>query len=154
MLLAGEPLYFLLPGRAEERPRAVGVGGFKGKPSWEGTAEIGYSVMPDYQRLGFALEAVAGLVGWAFPTRRGLVTAETLPALEVSIRVLENNGFHYFEEAPKKASSDTGSTETSFNSTARTQRAQTALGVALLIVPRAQVGQQCPLFDTHSVDVA
>jgi len=122
MLLAGEPLYFLLPGRAEERPRAVGVGGFKGKPSWEGTAEIGYSVMPDYQRLGFALEAVAGLVGWAFPTRRGLVTAETLPALEVSIRVLENNGFHYFEEAPKKASSDTGSTETSFNSTARTTK--------------------------------
>ena len=146
--------YFLLPGRAEERPRAVGVGGFKGKPSWEGTAEIGYSVMPDYQRLGFALEAVAGLVGWAFPTRRGLVTAETLPALEVSIRVLENNGFHYFEEAPKKASSDTGSTETSLNPLLEHKGHKPLCASHVLIVPRAQVGQQCPLFDTHSVDVA
>jgi [ribosomal protein S5]-alanine N-acetyltransferase len=58
-------------------------------------AEIGYSVMPDHQRLGFASEAVAGLIGWAFshPEVR-LVTAQTLPALEASIRVLENNGFH------------------------------------------------------------
>jgi ribosomal-protein-alanine N-acetyltransferase len=63
--------YFLLPGRAEERPRAMAVGGFKGKPSWEGTAEIGYSVMPDYQRLGFASEAVAGMVGWAFSHSEG-----------------------------------------------------------------------------------
>ena len=87
--------YFLLPGRAEERTRAIGIGGFKGKPSREGMVEIGYSVMPDYQRLGFASEAVAGLIGWAFSHPEVLlVTAETLPALEASIRVLENNGLH------------------------------------------------------------
>jgi ribosomal-protein-alanine N-acetyltransferase len=87
--------YFLLPGRAEERPRAIGIGGFKGKPSREGMVEIGYSVMPDHQRLGFASEAAAGLMGWAFSHPEVLlVTAETLPALEASIRVLQNNGFH------------------------------------------------------------
>ena len=87
--------YFLLPGRAEERARAIGIGGFTGKPSPEAMVEIGYSIMPDYQRLGFASEAVAGLMGWAFSHPEVfLVTAETLPALEGSIRVLENNGFH------------------------------------------------------------
>jgi [ribosomal protein S5]-alanine N-acetyltransferase len=87
--------YFLLPGRAEEKTRAIGIGGFKGKPSREGMVEIGYSVMPGYQRRGFASEAVAGLIGWAFSHPQVLlVTAETLPALEASIRVLENNGFH------------------------------------------------------------
>jgi [ribosomal protein S5]-alanine N-acetyltransferase len=87
--------YFLLPGRAEDRTRAIGIGGFKGKPSREGMVEIGYSVMPDYQRQGFASEAVAGLIGWAFSHPEVLlVTAETLPALVASIRVLENNGFH------------------------------------------------------------
>ena len=95
MLLAGGTWYFLLPGRAEERPRAMGIGGFKGKPSREAMAEIGYAVMPEDQRLGFASEAVAGLIGWAFShSEVRLVTAETLPALEASIRVLENNGFH------------------------------------------------------------
>jgi RimJ/RimL family protein N-acetyltransferase len=87
--------YFLLPGRGDERTRAIGIGGFKGKPSGEGMVEIGYSVMPDYQGLGFASEAVAGLIGWAFSHPEVLlVIAETLPALGASIRVLENNGFH------------------------------------------------------------
>jgi ribosomal-protein-alanine N-acetyltransferase len=87
--------YFLLPGRAEERTRAIGIGGFKGKPSREGMVEIGYSIMPDHQRLGYASEAAAGLIGWAFSHPEVLlVTAETLPALEASIRVLETNGFH------------------------------------------------------------
>ena len=73
----------------------MGIGGFKGQPSREAMAEIGYSVMPDYQRLAFASEAVAGLIGWAFSHPEVcLVTAETLPALEASIRVLENHGFH------------------------------------------------------------
>src|SRR6202043_3687072 len=80
--------------RVLDLPRPIRQKGQR-NPSREAMAEIGYSVMPEDQRLGFASEAVAGLIGWAFshPEVR-LVTAETLPALGASIRVLESNGFH------------------------------------------------------------
>ncbi len=51
--------------------------------------EVGYSIVPNYQRLGFASEAVE----FSHPEVR-LVTAETLPTLIASIRVLEKNGFY------------------------------------------------------------
>ncbi len=87
--------YFLLPGEADQKAQAIGIGGFKGKPSQQGMVEVGYSIVPNYQRLGFASEAVDALTGWAFshPEVR-LVTAETLPTLIASIRVLEKNGFY------------------------------------------------------------
>lgn len=86
--------YFLLPGKRGEKTRAIGIGGFKGKPSQEGMVEAGYSIIPGYQRLGFASEALAGLMDWAFSHPEVvLVTAETLPSLAASIRVLEKNGF-------------------------------------------------------------
>ena len=73
--------YFLLVGKADEKTRAIGIGGFKGKPSEEGMVEVGYAVMPGYQRLGLASEAVAGLMGWAFSHPEVLlVTSETLAA--------------------------------------------------------------------------
>ena len=51
----------------------MGIGGFKGESlPGEAMAEIGYSVMPAYQRLGFASEAVAGLIGWAFSHPEGV----------------------------------------------------------------------------------
>jgi ribosomal-protein-alanine N-acetyltransferase len=95
--------YFLLPGRAQEKTRAIGIGGFKGQPSQEGMVEVGYSVMPGYQRLGFASEAVSGLMGWAFSHPDVLlVTAETLPSLTASIRVLEKNGFHFMGDGSEQ----------------------------------------------------
>lgn len=86
--------YFLLPGEFGERREVIGIGGFTGKPSPEGIVEIGYSIMPIHQGLGFASEAVAALVDWAFthPEVR-LVIAQTFPSLIASIRVLENNDF-------------------------------------------------------------
>jgi ribosomal-protein-alanine N-acetyltransferase len=90
--------YFLLSGISGERTQAIGIGGFKGKPA-QGMVEIGYSVMPDRQRSGLASEAVAALVEWAFSQIEvELVTAETLPALVPSVRVLEKNGFHFLGE--------------------------------------------------------
>ncbi len=87
--------YFLLPGESDQKAQAIGIGGFKGKPSQQGMVEVGYSIVPDYQRLGFASEAVDALIGWAFSDPEvKLVTAETLPTLIASIRVLEKNGFH------------------------------------------------------------
>jgi [ribosomal protein S5]-alanine N-acetyltransferase len=95
--------YFLLPSKADERAQTIGIGGFKGKPSQQGVVEVGYSVMSDHQRLGFASEATAALIDWAFSHPEvQLVTAETLPALVASLRVLEKNGFHLLGEGSEK----------------------------------------------------
>lgn len=72
----------------------VGICGFKGRPDASGSVEIGYSVLDHFQRQGFATEAVASLVGWAFTHHNvNEVSAETFPYLTQSIRVLEKNGF-------------------------------------------------------------
>jgi RimJ/RimL family protein N-acetyltransferase len=74
--------------------RAVGLAGFKGLPDREGTAELGYSIVPECHRFGFAPEAVHALVAWAFAHGEvARVVAHILPALRPSIRVLEKCGF-------------------------------------------------------------
>lgn len=83
--------YFLHREHAELR--AVGTGGFTGPPA-DGTVEIGYSIVPECHRFGFAPEAVRALVGWAFTHPAvARVAAHTLPALQPSLRVLEKCGF-------------------------------------------------------------
>jgi RimJ/RimL family protein N-acetyltransferase len=72
---------------------AIGNGGFKGEPV-EGTVEIGYSIVPEFQRHGYAFEGVGALVDWAFDhddVRR--VVAETLPELDGSQALLRKLGF-------------------------------------------------------------
>jgi ribosomal-protein-alanine N-acetyltransferase len=72
----------------------VGNCGFKGRPDTAGSVEIGYSLLPDYQRRGFGTELAAALVTWAFGHPQvARVMAETLPDLTASVRVLEKNGF-------------------------------------------------------------
>jgi RimJ/RimL family protein N-acetyltransferase len=72
----------------------IGNGGFKGKPAADGSVEIGYAMLPGFQNTGYATEAVGGLVAWAFQQPAvQRVTAETLPMLKSSLRVLEKNGF-------------------------------------------------------------
>ena len=74
----------------------IGQGGFKGRPTEEGGAEIGYSLIPSFQRKGYATEAAAGLINWAFSHKEvKFVTAETLPHLTDSIRVMEKNGMRF-----------------------------------------------------------
>jgi RimJ/RimL family protein N-acetyltransferase len=84
--------YILLP-QTKRLPQLVGVGGFKGPPK-AGVVEIGYGVVTEFQRRGYATEAAAGLVRWAqtHPDIH-MVAAHTLPQLTPSIRVLEKNGF-------------------------------------------------------------
>src|SRR5688572_15763898 len=53
--------YFLVRG---DPPQAIGAGGFKGRPR-RGRAEIGYSILPAWQRRGLATEAARGLIRWA-----------------------------------------------------------------------------------------
>jgi ribosomal-protein-alanine N-acetyltransferase len=85
--------WYILLRRAEGKPHLVGVGGFKGPPV-NGLVEIGYGIVGEFQRHGYATEAAAGLVCWAHahPKVR-IVAAHTLPELTASIRVLEKNGF-------------------------------------------------------------
>jgi len=79
---------------AQEPSELIGICGFKGRPDQSGSVEIGYSILTDYQCKGFATEAVLRLVGWAFSHHNVKeVSAETLPHLSQSIRVLEKNGF-------------------------------------------------------------
>jgi RimJ/RimL family protein N-acetyltransferase len=73
----------------------VGAGGFKGPPA-DGVVEIGYSILPEYQRRGFASEAATGLVAHAFSHAEiERVRAETLPELEASIAVLRKCRFEH-----------------------------------------------------------
>ena len=80
--------------RAVMPPVLVGLCQFKGKPDPAGSVEIAYSILPAYRNSGFATEAVARLVEWAFGHRNVLqVTAETMPYRGRSIRIREKNGF-------------------------------------------------------------
>ena len=87
--MAGWGFWYVIERQSNE---AIGICGVKGRPNASGTAEIGYSIIPARQGLGFATEAVAGLIGWC--RSRGIlsVVAETLPELAASIRVMEKNG--------------------------------------------------------------
>ncbi len=86
--------YLLL--RAESPASVVGICGFKGRPDTTGSAEIGYSIVSQFRNQGLASEAVDRLVRWAFSHQTVLeISAETLPHLQSSIRVMKKNGFEF-----------------------------------------------------------
>lgn len=79
---------------AAQPAELVGICGFKGRPDASGSVEIGYSVLAEHRRRGYATEAVACLVTWAFLHHNvNEVSAETFPHLTQSIQVLKKNGF-------------------------------------------------------------
>lgn len=81
---------------ADGRGTAVGVGGFKGRPSASGEVEVGYSILPAFQRRGFAREALRAWAAFALGAPDvTVVVAQTLRGLEPSIRVAESVGFRY-----------------------------------------------------------
>lgn len=90
-------LYYLVRRATPDTARLlIGAGGFKGAPDADGTVEIGYSVLPEHQRQGYATEAVSGWVRFAFASGRVMrVVGQTLPSLQPSIRVLERAGFRF-----------------------------------------------------------
>jgi RimJ/RimL family protein N-acetyltransferase len=90
-------LYYLVRrATPDTSPTLIGAGGFKGAPDAEGTVEIGYSVLPEHQRQGYATEAVEGWVRFAFASGRVTrVVGQTLRSLQPSIRVLERAGFRF-----------------------------------------------------------
>jgi [ribosomal protein S5]-alanine N-acetyltransferase len=85
--------YALAAGEGAAASVLVAGGGFKGPPR-DGTAEVGYSVLPQFQGRGYATEMVGGLVRWAM-NQAGVtrVVAETEWANPASVRVLCKLGF-------------------------------------------------------------
>ena len=72
----------------------IGNGGFKGPPDADGVVEIGYSIIPEHHRRGFASEAMEALIRWAFSHGEvSRVVAHTFPNLAGSIGVLARLGF-------------------------------------------------------------
>src|SRR5262249_3599415 len=72
--------YAVPRGRAWGERVLVAGGGFKGPPLADGTVEVGYAALPEFQGQGLAGEMVGGLVGWAFTQPAvSRVVADTQP---------------------------------------------------------------------------
>jgi [ribosomal protein S5]-alanine N-acetyltransferase len=78
-----------------ENPRTlVGAGGYFGPPDSQGVVEIGYSVLPEWQRQGYASEIARALVEQAFTHAQvAKVIAHTMESNPASIGVLLRCGF-------------------------------------------------------------
>lgn len=72
----------------------VGAGGYFGPPDPDGIVEIGYSILPEWQRRGYATELVKMLVTHAlsFGNIKKII-AHTAPENVASIKVLLSSGF-------------------------------------------------------------
>ena len=74
----------------------IGGAGFKGPPDSTGTVEVAYGIVPSFEGRGYATEAAAALVDFAFVSGEvRMVRAHTLPEANASTRVLLKCGFHY-----------------------------------------------------------
>jgi RimJ/RimL family protein N-acetyltransferase len=92
---AGWWLHFIVLTAGPNGRTLIGSAGYKGPPSEDGTVEIGYGIVSDQRRRGYASEAAAGLLDRAFamPSVHRVI-AETYPELVGSIGVLGRCGFH------------------------------------------------------------
>ena len=90
---AGWWLHFVVLREGPAGRTLIGSAGYKGPPE-DGTVEVGYGIVRDHQRRGYATEVVHGLLARAFDVPEvQRVIAETLPELIPSIGVLRKCGF-------------------------------------------------------------
>ena len=74
--------------------KLIGSGGYKGKPTSEGTVEIGYEIAPHFRNRGLATEMTKGLIENAFKDGRvKSIIAHTLGQENPSTKVLKKCGF-------------------------------------------------------------
>lgn len=74
----------------------IGDTGFKGLPDLNGAADVGYGIIAGARRKGYAVEAVSGLIDWAF-RQPGLqvITASCEITNTGSQQVLKTLGFNF-----------------------------------------------------------
>lgn len=99
----GWTLYYLVLREVtgDGRRDLVGVAGYAGPPSTDGAVEIGYAIAQEYQRRGYATEAVQALIERAFAEPSVVVvTATTYASLAPSIGVLTKTGFTQVSSDP------------------------------------------------------
>ena len=76
-------------------PTVIGMVG-SSPPDREGCVVTGYSVLPDWQRRGYASEALAGIIDWLRENPAvKVVAADTYPHLIASIRTMERCGLTF-----------------------------------------------------------
>ncbi len=81
----------------------IGGAGYKGPPDEQGSVEIGYGIVPEFQRHGYGTEAAKALIRRAFDDDAiKLVIAETLPELEASIKVMNKCGMSFLGEGEEQ----------------------------------------------------
>jgi [ribosomal protein S5]-alanine N-acetyltransferase len=97
--------YFVAQSKTAAPDVVVGVGGYVGGPSPNGVVEIGYSILPAYQRKGYATEAAAALVRNAFGKGAKVVAAHTLENDPASGGVLLKNGFELMGQGNEEGTS-------------------------------------------------
>lgn len=106
-------------------------GGFKGPPE-DGAVEIGYAVLPQFQRQGYATELVVAMTEWALAQPSvERVTAEVMADNQASLRVLAKAGFE-----PAGEGEEPGSLRFVF----RPGHRPTAQGCAPFLRPHGQIG--------------
>ncbi len=89
--------YILLKSLApQEEDILIGGIGFVGRPSTEGVAVTGYSILAEFEGKGYTTEALNALIDWAFKHKNvTCIAGETFPHLHLSIRVMEKCGLKY-----------------------------------------------------------
>jgi len=76
----------------------IGSAGFKGPPDPTGTVEIAYGIAASFEGQGYATEAAAALVAFAFAAPEvEVVRAHILPVANASTRVLAKCGFRHVD---------------------------------------------------------
>ncbi|MCD7035349.1 GNAT family N-acetyltransferase [Metabacillus sp. GX 13764] len=77
----------------QEDAAIIGCAGFLSPPDVNGSIEIGYGIVPAYQRRGFATEIARALIKWSFEfSDVKSVTAAPSSSNAPSIRVMEKLG--------------------------------------------------------------
>ena len=75
--------------------RAMGQVAFGGRPDANGAVLIGYAMYPEFERHGYATEAVRAMIGWAFQQPGVKVVRALAPVWNTpALRVAENVGMH------------------------------------------------------------
>jgi ribosomal-protein-alanine N-acetyltransferase len=82
----------------DEGHRLVGNAGFHGEPGVNAAGvpralEIGYGILPEHRRRGYATEAVQGLLGWARTQGIDHFVASAAPDNEPSLAIIRKRGF-------------------------------------------------------------